>query len=154
MTADEDPEPFDPNMDYKKYESFVTETLEPKLKALLGQREVLVAEIEGYASVPELVASFQEQASHASPIRKLVEVGCGVACQAEAIPKGTLCLSLGLDSVVELSYAEAIAAAKDRQDLLEKKCEALDGEIVDCVNDIEQVLGSLAQLKQLRTDSV
>jgi prefoldin subunit 5 len=152
--SEEDPEivDFDPNMDYEKYQAFVVETLEPRLKDLLGQREILMSELEGYASVPIFVANQQEiarQGGITAPIRKLVDIGCGVACQAEATPQGKICLSLGIDSFAELSYEEAIIAAREREDLLEKKCEKLDEEISNCVNDIEEVLGSLAQLQQL-----
>jgi prefoldin subunit 5 len=60
-----------------------------------------------------------------------------------------MCLSVGLGSVVELTYAEAVVAAKERTEILAKKCETCDGEISECVNDIEEVLATLQQLQQM-----
>jgi len=130
-----------------------------------------VEKLDGYAMVPAFVAQQEKLLKEAEaegkdstsvqPIRKLVDVGCGVVCQAVAVPSGTICLSLetheGEDgsgtstttNIVEFTYAQAIVAANERAEALTQQCEKCDADIGECVNDIEDILATLQQLQQM-----
>jgi len=148
-----------------KYTAFVTENLEPRLKELMKKREELVEEIESYEEVIHVAQSLSEgkanstkegSAENKAPsrensfvMRKLVDIGCGVACQAESTTTDKILIDVGMGSFIELSLPEAIAVSKERQMLLGGKVEFVDVDISDCIADIEETLHSLAELKKV-----
>jgi len=141
--------------DYAKYQGFVTQTLEPKLKELMDEREGLVEDFDGYQHVQKFVDQCKAQSSP-QMIRNLVDVGCGVMCQAEAVVSLTemITLKVGLDTYVNLSYDDAAKTAKECEVLIAKKLEQCDEEISNTVNDIEDVLATLAHLKKIESGEV
>ena len=151
-----------------KYSAFVTENLEPRLKELMKNRDELVAEIESYEEAIYVAEHFSKITVNNSKseseqsvvlgeeksfvVRKLVDIGCGVACQAESTTTDRIVIDVGMGSFVELSLPEAIAVSKERQTLLSGKITLVDGNISDCIADIEETLQSLAELKKISTD--
>ena len=139
-----------------KYNAFVNDTLEPRLTKLMKDRDVLLEEIESYEESIHVVLDLIKKSSDRdiktdNPliIRKLVDVGCGVACQAETTSLDVIIIHAGIDYFVELPLNEAAILAEGRQKLLCKRVEFLDLEISDCVSDIEETLSTLAELKRV-----
>jgi len=141
-----------------KYSEFVTKNLEPRLKELMQTREELVDAIESYEEVIHVAehisitdndSGVEVPANNNFVVRKLVDVGCGVACQAESTSTDAMVIDIGMGSFVELSLLDAVGVSKKRQTLLGEKVALLDGDISDCIADIEDTLASLAELKKI-----
>jgi len=145
-----------------KYSEFVTRNLEPRLKELMQTREELVEVIESYEEVVHVVEHISKSTAGGSEtiggvasidngivVRKLVDIGCGVACQAVSISTDRMVIDIGMGSFVELLLPEVLVVSKERQTLLSDKVALLDGDISDCIADIEETLASLSELKKL-----
>ena len=143
------------SLNYEKYSEFITSTLEPKLKQLVQDRESLVDEIESYEENIYILTQYsQDKISGKQPIiRKLVDVGCGVACQAESGSTDTVFINVGMDNFIELPLDKAVGVSKERQIIIASKIELLDKDISECVGDIEGTLTILAELKKLEPTS-
>jgi prefoldin subunit 5 len=143
------------SLNYEKYSEFITSTLEPKLKQLVQDRESFVDEIESYEENIYILTQYsQDKISGKQPIiRKLVDVGCGVACQAESGSTDTVFINVGMDNFIELPLDKAVGVSKERQIIIASKIELLDKDISECVGDIEGTLTILAELKKLEPTS-
>ena len=139
--------------DYDGYETFVSDTLEPRLKQLLQTREELQEEDAEYEKVLQHIDSgiLANPSNPNEILTTWVDIGASVsvAAQPENQVK-TMYIHVGEGVFVERSIEEAKDIAQQRQILLSRKTEIIDNDISAVVNDIEDALTIIAKLRGLK----
>jgi len=103
----------------KQYEEFINDKLRVDLQKLVEQRAKHQGEIEEFQELLEEVTRLRE--SNTQEFKSLVDIGCGVFCQAHVPDASRIFISIGLGFHVECTLEEAPRIIKLRQDALQKK---------------------------------
>lgn len=136
----------------KKYERFISHTLEPKLQELEEERSRYITTAESCGELVVLLENHQR--SEESALNALVDIGGRCILSAIIPDPSKLLVDTGVGGFfVEMSMSEAVVFVKARRLLLERKLILSASKIELTEADLKQANELLGQLKNIAEES-
>ena len=136
----------------EKYESFIQDTLRPRLEELLEKRSALVDEIDEYEKTAAFI-TVQTNKSNSKDAHYYdhVRIGSDISVQARSLenPIKNIWIHISEGVFVEQSLSDAKEICDKRRVILNGKTELIDDDISNVVNDIEESLLVVEELKKI-----
>ena len=134
-----------------KYEEFVNEVLKNDLKHVLEERDKIYDEIAEYMKLQTSIERLKTVETR--PIKEMIDVGCNFYMQAEVKNTEFIYVDVGMGLHVQLTFEEALKFLKKKIDQLTVKSERLTDKSVDIKARIKLIIGALAELQGVSSQS-
>ena len=140
--------------DILRYQNFITCTLEPELRAVEGQCDLLEATAGSCQEFCKLITNHLKSEKKNAPLTALVEIGERCIFEADVPDASRFIVDLGLlDIRVEMPSKDAVDFVRKRGELLTQKLAVKRRKSEAVAADIHEATELLGHLKSLRLDT-
>ncbi|KAJ3225959.1 hypothetical protein HDU81_007567 [Chytriomyces hyalinus] len=129
-----------------KYESFLSERLQPDLIKVLTKRDQVYEQTSEYLKLKAHIELIQTQNMDDIPMRAMVNVGCDFFMQAEVEDTDNIFVNVGLDCHVRFTLEEALGFIDRKEKQLTKRGEVLTEEALKIKSHIKLVLAAIQEV--------
>ena len=146
------------NIPLKEYQDFISNTLKPKLEAALASRSEITDEIVEYEKTLGFLQAYINNENNIGEdyLCDFVELDSSriyLHARAKQQKLESIYIHCGTGVFIEKDLKSALKISQERISLLTKKAETANDEITTLVNDIEESLYNIEELRKTQLQS-